>query len=202
MLRYIVNKTDLTKVANAIRAKTGSAAPLEFPREFVLWIQGLQPASAPTAQSLLNKTIATYSDDTLTAVPDSTFADCNALTTVNLPAVTSIGEQAFIRCKNLTSVNAPAVETISASAFSTCEKLEVIDLPSVKSIGSNAFGFTTALKAVILRSADTICTLGAGIFSSYLGSNAAFYVPAAVLETYQTTYTAYTFAAIEGSEYE
>ena len=45
MAEYLTNTTDLTAVANAIRAKGGTSAPLVYPSGFVSAIQAIDAAS-------------------------------------------------------------------------------------------------------------------------------------------------------------
>lgn len=45
MAEYLTNTTDLTAVANAIRAKGGTSAPLVYPSGFVSAIQAISAAS-------------------------------------------------------------------------------------------------------------------------------------------------------------
>lgn len=57
MAEYLTNTTDLTSVANAIRAKSGTSAPLVYPDGFVTAIQsidttgGLKPATVTITSS-------------------------------------------------------------------------------------------------------------------------------------------------------
>ena len=57
MAEYLTNTTDLTAVANAIRAKSGTSAPLVYPDGFVTAIQsinttgGLKPATVTITSS-------------------------------------------------------------------------------------------------------------------------------------------------------
>ena len=41
MAEYLTNTTDLTSIANAIRAKGGTSAQLAFPNEYVTAIQAI-----------------------------------------------------------------------------------------------------------------------------------------------------------------
>jgi hypothetical protein len=51
------------------------------------------------------------------------FRDCDALTSVILPAAIHIGDSAFSGCDALTSVSLPAATTIGDSAFVSCTAL-------------------------------------------------------------------------------
>ena len=66
----------------------------------------------------------TYS---VTAIGDYAFADCTALTSVEMPAVTTIGYHAFGNCSSLTSVFIPASCTsILGYPFMSCSALKDI----------------------------------------------------------------------------
>ena len=88
---------------------------------------------------------------TLDGIAESVFANCTALTEINLPkSITSIGRQAFENCSSLTSITIPqSVETIYEDAFSGCTGLTSITIPkSVNAIGGNAFSGCSNLHLV------------------------------------------------------
>ena len=121
-------------------------------------------------------------------IGESTFHDCNSLTTITLPegitsidmnafyccknlteiyipnGVTSIGDYAFISCSKLASINIPeGVEYIGIGAFYTCQALTSIELPdSVTIIDDNAFKNCTNLTELTLHS--NITSIGEGAF--------------------------------------
>ena len=76
----------------------------------------------------------------LRTIEANVFADCSALTSVDLSSVTLIGEDMFWGCKNLSSVRADAVTTVGASAFSGCRALTQYRFPAVTRIED--FGFS------------------------------------------------------------
>lgn len=65
MAEYLINATDLTKVASAIREKGGTSAPLAYPTDFVSAIQAIQ-TGAP-----LQIIVTTSAGATVTATKDS-----------------------------------------------------------------------------------------------------------------------------------
>lgn len=107
------------------------------------------------------------------AISASMFKDCFDLETVILPTtIQSIDDMAFIGCSKLNSLDLSEtnVETIGIEAFRGCSSLTSVYLPNnVVTIGNDAFRY----------------------------SNPTIYVPAELLDTYQSTYDNYTFAAIE-----
>ena len=65
MAEYLINATDLAKVASAIREKGGTSAPLAYPTGFVSAIQAIQ-TGAP-----LQIIVTTSAGATVTATKDS-----------------------------------------------------------------------------------------------------------------------------------
>ena len=87
----------------------------------------------------------------VTAIGDSAFRKCDALTSVTISdSVTTIDKDAFYYCKCLNSVKiGNSVETIGNNAFRECKALTSVAFPaSVKSIGSMAFYSCTKLESV------------------------------------------------------
>ncbi len=80
--------------------------------------------------------------DSVTAIEDSCFSDCEALKYVDIPSsVKKIGNLAFFKCKGFETITIPdGVESIGSDGFSYCEKVTYIYVPeSVKFIGHHAF---------------------------------------------------------------
>lgn len=74
----------------------------------------------------------TVDGQTVTALGDDCFRDCEELTTIVLPdTVTRIGTQAFAGCRNLRGMFIPeTVVSIEKEAFSGCISMEAIYVPS------------------------------------------------------------------------
>lgn len=84
----------------------------------------------------------TVAGQTVTAIGEGCFMDCEDLTTIVLPGtVTDIGPMAFSGCRELRGLFVPeAVESIGKEAFSGCLSLEAIYIPaSVDHIASGCF---------------------------------------------------------------
>lgn len=142
------------------------------------------------------------------------FFNLNKLKAIDLPEVETVVSAGLRNCTNLASVNLPKVTGIGATAFYGDKSLTVIDLPLLASIEAQAFASCSSLSTIILRN-TTVCTLAnTSAFNSTPfasnGSGGTAYVPAALVESYQTApnwSTLYeagkcTFVAIEGSQYE
>ncbi len=102
-------------------------------------------------------------------IPEDTFKECSALTTVKLPStLTAISNNAFFRCVKLSDVNlgeCSSLKTIAANAFFGCSALKSVTIPeSVSSIERLAFSKCDSLETVVVNNK--------GSFS--IGSN-AFY---------------------------
>lgn len=141
-------ESDLTSVADAIRAKTGGTADLQFPADFVSEIGSISGGGDDTDfVDLVEKSITSVNNANITTVGRSAFTMCNSLLSVNLPNATVINQDAFNGCGNLLSVNVPKAATISgASLFYNNYQLKSISFPSATSkLGGNSFRFDTQL---------------------------------------------------------
>lgn len=114
-----------------------------------------------TVDSVISRTITSFSSDTLTSIGDGAFYDCSALTTVDFPAATSIGE----------------------NAFSDCSALTTVDFPLVTSIGSEAFANSSSLTTVILRKNQVATLANTNAFTN--ANNAIIYVPDDLVASYK-----------------
>jgi hypothetical protein len=88
---------------------------------------------------------------TVTAISDSCFQDCDFLTEVIFPdSVTTIGDNAFEDCDGLQGVKLPeSITAIGTYAFYDCDALEAIYIPgSVDTIGGFAISDCDALRHI------------------------------------------------------
>jgi hypothetical protein len=100
----------------------------------------------------------------ITAVNNSAFDGCTALTSVDLSAAQTIGESAFDGCTALTSVDLPQATSIGSLAFDGCTALTSVDLSAATSIGMYAFGFTGTTTLTVTLGA-TPPTVGSNMFN-------------------------------------
>lgn len=186
---YIVNSSDLTSVADAIREKTGTSDPLVFPDGFVEALGGISGGGGGNTDAedgIITRTITECSNDRVTSVGDDAFNNCTNLTKVDFPNVTSVGKYAFEDCTNLTRA----------------------DLLNATSIANSAFAYCKSFTALILRS-NSMCTLGnSNAFSNCLHFNGTLntiynptgakdgyiYVPRALIENYKVATNWSTYA--------
>ncbi len=104
--------------------------------------------------------------NSVTAIGDSAFESCRALTSVSFPAsVTEIGDSAFCYCDKLTSVVLPnSLITIGEYAFDFCSSLTSVVIPKrVATIGEFAFSDCSKLTTVTIS--DSVTTLPESAFS-------------------------------------
>lgn len=105
MANYIVSDTELTGIANAIRAKTGSSSGLSFPSGFVSEIGELGTADHTAEDALLQRNMSgTYSNKRVTSIASYAFENCTGLTKVELGNCNSIGTYAFNGCTGLQEI--------------------------------------------------------------------------------------------------
>jgi hypothetical protein len=156
-----------------------------------------------------------WSGSNSVGIGNAAFQKCANLVSVDLPNLVALHyASAFNGCTALETVNLPKAERLGSSSFESCTALTKIDLPSAIKLNTLAFYKCTALKTVMLR-ANSVCTLAnVNVFNNTPfasgGTGGTVYVPAALIESYQTAtnwstlYASGTcnFVAIEGSEYE
>lgn len=91
----------------------------------------------------------------ITVLPYATFANCKALSTIDLSNITIIGDSCFLNAA-LSSVNIHnGITSIGAEAFNSCAKLTSLTFGEGStnlSIGANAFKYCTGIKTLNLPS--------------------------------------------------
>ena len=219
---YIVNDTELTATADAIREKTGDTALLEWitGKGFADVISGIESGGGGgDIGTLIDKSITEVSSDVTsigeyafrscsklatanfpvaTSIRTYAFYSCSALTTADFPVAKSIAEYAFHSCSALTAINFPVATSIAGYAFHSCSALTTADFPVAKSIAGYAFYSCSALTALMLRRTETICTLSntnAFTRSTIASGTGYIYVPTALIDSYKAASNWSTYAA-------
>lgn len=160
MTNYLTADTDLTAVANAIRTKGGTSAPLTFPAGFVSAVEAIETGSGGSDATLITKTIT--ENGTYAATDDN--ADGFSSVTVNVPVGwstldiaqnkapngrleiiegISLGNYAFAN-KPITNLFAPNA-TVGYSSFNSCGDLQTAVFRETAS--TNQFSSCIKLKA-------------------------------------------------------
>jgi hypothetical protein len=149
----------------------------------------------------------------LTTLGDFMFVGCSALNDFDFTNVINLGRQTFYSTA-LVEVVAPNATSMGTTLFSACNSLKKVDFGKTIGISASCFNSCTILDTIILRSNElntlTVSNAFTGTPFAPGGSGGTVYVPAALIEQYQTAtnwstmYAAGTcnFVAIEGSEYE
>lgn len=119
--------------------------------------------------SIINRTITEFKDDKVSNVGKHAFAQCQALTEVDVPAATKLWDAAFQYCTSLKTINAPLCTELGAQAFqysgiesvsfplvtlfgssvlSQCKSLKIANFPAAPDVASNLFNNCSALETV------------------------------------------------------
>lgn len=211
--------SDLTSVANAIRAKSGGSASLAFPAGFVSEIQAIpgggetydfgdhaypQGAITTNVTELLGFTFRYRTGITSISAPNCTklnnyvFAACTALRSVSLPVCSALAtSNNFDGCTALEGIVLPAIaNNPSGAQFNGCSALAYADFgPNLGYWnGNDFFKNCSSLTTIILRK-SALCKLNnisylAGTPFASGGSGGILYVPKALIDN--NTYTSAT----------
>ena len=156
----------------------------------------------PNPSSIVDGSVTTYTDNSITSIRDYAFYNCRSLTSIRADNVLSIGICAFQCCAHLNSIilpsvttlpvnavrecialitaNFPNVETLSNTVFFGDIRLQRLEFPKVTSIGSQCFTNCVALTAVILGKRATLSS------TVSMPANLIFYVQPDDFAWYQT----------------
>ncbi len=205
---YLTNDTDIKKVADAIRAKGGTSAPLAYPSGFVSAIQAIPSGSAKEEQE---KTVTITANGTVEITPDAGKTLSKATAIVNVPTsgggdsalpsiiarsisgaytnsdITEVGVYAFFNCNALTSIVFPNVTAIAAYAFQYCNQLALVDFSRIQSTAASSFNADSALRTIILRNSEVAPSTALPGFKKWLTAtnDTHVYVPSALVSSYK-----------------
>lgn len=142
MTKFLIDETTLTDIADAIREKKESSAPI-LTEDMADEISSIEMGGSDlfdlASQNPFNLTDETYKTHALT-IPDRMFNNNQRIRTVNISGIKTVESYAFIQCK-ATSLSFPDVETIGYQAFFQCRGASDVPLsiPNVVTIGDEAF---------------------------------------------------------------
>lgn len=101
--------------------------------------------------ALLNGTIETYSNPSITEVRDKVFSAVGPnMKTVTLENVTTMGKQCFYGCTKLESISMPKLTTMGTYNFYNCSNLESVYMPELLTMGECGFENCTNLVNVYM----------------------------------------------------
>ena len=152
--------------------------------------------------SIIERTITEFRDDTLTSLGSYAFSCCTVLTAVELPAAETIGTCAFSSCTALTILALPKCTSFMHCAFENTG-LQIIDFwqAITNPIGGQncqrPFNKCVSLKAIVLRNEDTLSRgdFTYGDLGTPIASGTGYiYVPSALLEDYKAATNWSTYA--------
>lgn len=106
--------------------------------------------------SLVQRTLTSVSDSTITTVGTCAFYTCANLTTASFPNCTSIGASAFAYCYRLNAISFPNCTTINNSAFYSCSQLTTVSFPNCTSIGVSAFYYCYSLTTALFPKCTSV----------------------------------------------
>ena len=158
--QYLVQASQLTSIANAIRAKTGGTTSLAFPVGFISAIGEIETGGVGyTIDDIALRNISIASGSA-SKIGQFAFGCCSTLTTANFPIATNIETQAFAYCSALTTINFPQVLNISINAFTNCSALTTINFPMAQVIQNSAFTYCEALTTINFPEVSRIVASG------------------------------------------
>ena len=112
--------------------------------------------------SIINRTITEFCDDSITEIGDSAFKGCNSLVTLKAPSVKTIMSRAFEECAALSYVDVSGATTVRNWTFYNCKSLVEVHAEQATLIDTSAFNNCKALKKVVCSSIETV---GGNLFS-------------------------------------
>lgn len=107
--------------------------------------------------SIIDRTITEFKDDTLTSVGKYAFYNCTALSNVDIPNATGLYGYSFQGCTALVSINAPNVTNQDLPwehyQFKNCTALKSVNLPALTQVKTDMFNGCSSLTKIVLPSA-------------------------------------------------
>lgn len=185
---YIIKKSTLTGIADAIRGKTGGTDKMN-PVEMASAIEGISAGGGD-----ISEFIDGFIDGSLEAdiVSD----------------VTEVRDYAFYNCDYLKSIKLPLVTSMGSTPFKICSRLQTVDFSQPLSFPYHTFGQCSMLTALVLR-AETMSTMEStsalymclrfygtynAVFNPDALKDAYIYVPRALVDSYKSATNWATFA--------
>lgn len=207
---------DLTSVANAIRTKGGTSAQLAFPAGFVSAVEAIETGGGDPlemARKIVDGTIISYVDDSLTNIKIYAFNNCSNMTEFKCHNVINGGKDAFIGTQ-VHKLALPRWTSYIGYAFENNRTVYELDLTDAYRLAVNTFNTCTGLSVLVLRHSSVVSLANINVFcnSPFASGKAGgtLYVPQALIADYQAAtnwstilgYANNQILPIEGSIYE
>lgn len=152
------NLTDyLTDLANAIREKKGTSAPInaqDFASEIASIEGGGGGDDGATIAALFANTLTNLNSNA-TSLRAYALRGCSKLVSLDLPNVTSVGDNALYGV-GAKEVYLPSCTKVGGTAICYCNSLVKVNLPKCTSLGSYAFRDNKLLADVSLPALTTL----------------------------------------------
>lgn len=151
---YLKDNTDLAtenmsinELVEAILALIGQKGAYNIVQNLLddgnseLVITDASGSNANELDSLITREISgAYTNDRVTQIGEYAFANCTAITDINLPNVINISYNSFCGCTKLKAISLPHCQVAGGSSFYGCSNLEAVSLPSCHTLGTGAVG--------------------------------------------------------------
>ena len=165
---YKTTASEITSIADAIRAKGGTSASLVYPSGFVSAISAIPTGGGGSELTDFieinfgySGSSTTYYNSYVTKIGRGKFAYQARLYSVEFPLCQQIYEYAFTNCSSLTYASFSLCSRVGDNAFYSCKSLSGLYMPSCSYIGSSAFYGNTALTEM---SFSLVSYIGASAF--------------------------------------
>lgn len=142
-----VDDTNLVALADAIRAKTGTAKNIEFPNDFIQKIN-----------NMISRSMAEFEKTEAVKAFSILMMENQSTTDIVIPeGAYYIGDRAFSTFRSLKTITIPeTIEYINSEAFYDCFSLQTVKFPSsLKQIENNAFVNCYSLSSVTFEGTPT-----------------------------------------------
>lgn len=181
--KVLCEKSDLTAIADAVRASNGSTESYNVPELSVAAVEAISSGGGSDNSllfSILERTgervvipgITTLGESALERMPNLIYAefpdvtylgsyvfyDDRALEEVVLPLAEYTGLACFYNCKALTEINLPNATECQDRLAENCVGLTTVYLPKMTYVGANAFNACTSLTNLLFESAEIVYT--------------------------------------------
>ena len=154
MSKYLVDSTDMTAIANAIRTKDGTQTTMTV-SQMPTRISNIPSGGTDSLESLLNGTLTSYVvPNSVTSIPAYAFYQNSTIQSITFPStLTSIGNYAFSHAALSGSLVLPSgLTSIGEDAFGNCYGLTSVTFPNISD-------WNTFAKAEAFYSCRSLTTL-------------------------------------------